>query len=256
MKGRWILKMALPIVVLVMCSLAWALDYYPVKLGMRWRYEVQEKGGNYIQIVTIPRSDKMDGKRVFIQEDRKAEDGNRIIEKTWLLPGRGGVKLVKSSSYEVGSSTVTPLKPLMLVKRPLKVGDRWSERTSGKVRITGLIPQVGRYTVDIDVLWTSSFKAEREEMISDARGERTYRCIKLIEETKLTVTGIKIDASSENAKNFMLQNNPLKKGDVLKYQTVKWLAPGVGPVKVSETFIFPGQPVRRKVRRLVDFHGP
>ncbi|HID57241.1 TPA: hypothetical protein EYP37_11975 [Candidatus Poribacteria bacterium] len=255
MKGRGVLWMLLPIAAVLMCSISWALDYYPVKLGMRWRYEVREEGGNYVQIVTVPRSDKTDGKRVFIQEVRRAEDGSRIVEKTWLLPERKGVKLVKSSSYETGSSTVTPLRPITLVKRPLRVGDKWSERTKGKVRITGLIPQLGRYTIDIDVLWTSSFKAEREETIPDARGGRTYRCIKLIEETKLTVTGIRIDASSENAKNFMLQNNPLKKGDVLKYQTVRWLAPGVGPIKVSETFILPGQPVRRRIKRLVDFQS-
>ncbi|HEX28479.1 TPA: hypothetical protein ENG04_00165 [Candidatus Poribacteria bacterium] len=256
MKGRWALKVTLSVVALVMCSLTWALDYYPVKLGMRWRYEVQEKGGSYVQIVTIPRSDKIDGKRVFIQEVRKAEDGSRIVEKAWLLPEKEGVKLVKSSSYDVESSTVTPLKPLTIIKEPLKLGDRWDKRTNGKVRITGLIPQIGRYTIDIDVLWISSFKAEKEEAIPDARGGRIYKCIKLIEETKLTVKGIRIDASNESVKSFILQNTSLRKGNVLKYQTVKWLAPGVGPVKVSETFIFPGQPVRRRVKKLIDFHRP
>jgi hypothetical protein len=240
---------------LLVCSIALALDYYPIKLGMRWRYEVQEEGKIYVQIVSIPRKDKMNGKVVFIQEVRKAEDGSKIAEKSWLLSDKDGVKLIRTSSYEEAISTVTPRKPITLAKRPLKVGTKWNENTTGKVKITGLIPQVGRYTIEIDVLWTSSVKADKTEMIPDARGNRTYNCIRLVEETKLTVQGMRIDVPDENVRDFILQNNPMKKGNVLRYLTVAWLAPNVGPVKTEETFLVPGQPPRKRVKRLLDFKG-
>jgi hypothetical protein len=99
-----------------------APNYYPMKVGTKWHYEVDAGTGQKVQLVSeIGGVEDMRGKSLARLE--VAANGKKLPTTEHLWSDKNGVYRVRMNAMEVEP-------PICLIKYPLKEGQRWGGETS------------------------------------------------------------------------------------------------------------------------------
>jgi hypothetical protein len=99
-----------------------APDYYPMKVGTKWHYQLDAGNGQKVQLVSeISGVDTFDGKSLARLE--VAANGKKLPTTEHLRSDDNGVYRVRMNKMEV-----TP--PICLIKYPLKEGQSWGGEAS------------------------------------------------------------------------------------------------------------------------------
>jgi hypothetical protein len=98
-----------------------ARAYYPLEIGNSWEYDRVVNGKADIILMRVTKTEVIDGVKLTSLE---AESGGLALGGELLRQTEKGVLLYRMHSEGKGTATLTP--PVLIVKAPLKGGDKWS----------------------------------------------------------------------------------------------------------------------------------
>jgi hypothetical protein len=101
-------------------------DYYPLKVGTRWHYQLDAGNGQKIDLISeIGGVDKIDGKDLARLE--VSANGQKLPATEHLQRTADGVFRVRMNNVEL-------VPPICLIKYPVKTGQTWSAETKAGER--------------------------------------------------------------------------------------------------------------------------
>lgn len=107
-------------------------DYYPLKVGTKWHYDLDNGGGQKIQLISqIAGIDTVEGVELFRLE---------IFANGQKLPNTEHLQRKDDGVYRVRMNNVDLTPPICLIKYPLKPDQTWGgETTAGgqKMKVEG-----------------------------------------------------------------------------------------------------------------------
>ncbi len=158
-------------------------DYYPLKPGTKWTYDLDPGNGRKIRVTNqIARIETIDGKSMARVE---TVINGRVAQTQHLLSTPEGV-----FRYRISDADVSP--PLCILKYPLKEGETWEAA-----------PMIGGEQLKM------SFKSGRhEEVISTAA---KYQAISVV--CEINVEGTRVKTTSWYAPNVGMVKDTREFGD-------------------------------------------
>ena len=142
-----------------------APDYFPLQLGTKWSYEL-DQGGKKIKIESqIARMETIDGKSLAVLE--KSLNGN-VSGTEHLAATEKGV-----FRYRVDGVELSP--PVCVVKYPLKKDDTWETETTianEQVKVKGKV--VGTEEVTVPAGTYKTFRVEVETSVAGMQATMTF----------------------------------------------------------------------------------
>jgi hypothetical protein len=170
-------------------------DYYPLKAGTKWTYEVDPGNGQKVQVTNqITKIETIDGKELA----RLETVVNGMVAATEHLESTSkGVFRYRTNGLEV-------IPPVCVVQYPYKDGETWTAE-----------PKIGPQQLKL------SFKSGKEEDISVAAGK--YKAVSVNVESD--VNGVKINSTTWHAPDVGIVKQLTEVGDKkLQMELVKFEA--------------------------------
>jgi hypothetical protein len=159
------------------------IDYYPLKPGTKWTYDLDPGDGRKIRVANqIARIDTIDGKSMARLE---TVINGRVAVTQHLLSTPGGL-----FRYRMGEANVSP--PLCILKYPIKEGETWEAE-----------PMIGQEHLKL------SFKSGRLQEVRLTAAK--YQAISVVCEIK--VAGTQVKTTSWYAPDVGMVKDTRKFGD-------------------------------------------
>lgn len=139
-------------------------DFIPFRKGIRWVY----KQGDTEFVQTVTKIEKVGGTECFVLESGLSGSAERM----WVAVSGEGVFLHQVDS---GGSPLTLSKPALMLKYPLKKGDRWEALVpSGETNLEYQFENAGPESVEVPAGKFEAWKIQGKGIASGREFSVTY----------------------------------------------------------------------------------